>query len=261
MQCGGMKLHEFGVGDHRARPCRHGDALTPRLPRIGGHGEQLTHTARRKHDRTRLDEQRLRCRCRMGRPREDPGSPSVFDGKFMGRQSFHHADGGAGAHGGDKRLHDRLARLIALHMDDAAVAMRRLAANGKLALNVAVERHAEPQQILDADGGFARDRQRRFLVHRARACRNGVRGMGFRCVTRLDGGGYAALRPGTRGAIADRRTRENSDRTWREFQRSEEARKPCTDDQNVTGIDDVALCHDSTSRMCGLQRVGLSCRD
>ncbi len=135
------------------------------------------------------------------------------------------------------------------------MAVRGLAARREPALDVAVEGNAELQQILDAEHRLARDGKRGFLVHRACARRNRIGGVGFGRVARFDGRGDAALRPGARCAVTDGRAREDSDGARAEFQRREEARKPRADDQNVAGIDDVALGHD------GVSRDLVSCRD
>ena len=46
---GRMKLHEFGVGDHRAGAGGDGDAFAARLARIGGDGVDLAGAAGRQH--------------------------------------------------------------------------------------------------------------------------------------------------------------------------------------------------------------------
>jgi len=119
------------------------------------------------------------------------------------------------------------------------MAVRRLAAGREFALDVAVEGDAEPQQILDARGGVPGNGERGLLIHDAGARRHRVGGMGFRRIARLDGHRDAALRPGARCAVADRRAGQHGDRPGAELQRREEARQPRADDQNVAGIDDV----------------------
>src|SRR5579871_3881418 len=98
--------------------------------------------------------------------------------------------------------------------------MRRLAADRELAFEVAIEGNAEPQEILDARAGLACKRQCDLLVDDAAAHRHRVRRMRFCAVTFGYGCGNATLRPGTGGAFAQRRRRNESDRTRCKLQRA-----------------------------------------
>ena len=113
---------------------------------------------------------------------------------------------GVSPHGVDQRRHDRVAGHVAAHMHDASRRMRGLAADREPAFEVAVEGSAVTQQVVDAAPALrAPDRAR--LLRRpgpapaaivSAACASGA-------VALADRGGDAALRPGGRGAFAERR--------------------------------------------------------
>ena len=73
------------------------------------------------------------------------------------------------------------------------------------------------------------------LVDQAGADRDGVGGMRLRAVAFGDGGGDAALRPGGRGALAERRRGDHGDRTRRQLQRAEQSGEAAADDDDVVG--------------------------
>ncbi len=120
---GGMKLDELGVGDHRACARRHGHALALRLHRIGGHGKKLPDATRRQHCRARMDAEHMAV-CVMG---VNTCNTLVHLDQFKGRIAFQHGDRGRSAHSSNQGFHDRLARAVAAHPHDAAMAMGRLA--------------------------------------------------------------------------------------------------------------------------------------
>ena len=95
--------------------------------------------------------------------------------------------------------------------------MGGLLRDGQPAFEVAIERHAVAQQIMDARAGLACQSQRYRLIDEARADRDRVSGMGFRAVAFRYRGRDAALRPRRRGAMAKRRRRNHGNRTRRQF--------------------------------------------
>ena len=132
----------------------------------------------------------------------------------------------------DQRRHDRLAGLIAANADDAALAMRRLAGLAQPAFEIAVERHAEAQEILDARGTFAHDHVDDRFVAQARPGADRICGVLLETVALADCGGDAGLRPGARRAFAERTRRDDGDRHRRELQRGEEAGETAADDND-----------------------------
>ena len=114
--------------------------------------------------------------------------------------------------------------------------MRGLAATASLPFEVAVERHAVSQQVVDAGAGLARQTERDRLVDEPGADRDRIGGVRFGAVAFGDGGGDAALRPRRRGALAERRGRNHGDRPRRQLQRAEQAGKATADDDDVVGV-------------------------
>ena len=104
------------------------------------------------------------------------------------------------------------------------------------AFEVAIERNAVVQEIVDARAGFARQSKRDRLVDQARADRDRVGGMRFRAVAFGDRGGDAALRPRRRGALAERCRGNHGDRTRRQFQRAEQSGEAAADDDDIVGV-------------------------
>ncbi len=70
-----------------------------------------------------------------------------------------------------------------------------LAADGKFAFEVAVERHTIGQQVMNACSGFAGQPERDVFIDNAAADRDRVDGMGFGAVAFRHSRGDAALRP------------------------------------------------------------------
>ena len=102
------------------------------------------------------------------------------------------------ADGGDERRHDRAAGHVAAHMHDAALGVGGFARHGEVAFEVAVERHAVVQEIVDARRRVGDHQPRDLLVDDAVAGRDRV---GDVLVDRVAGrkrGGDAALRPSPR---------------------------------------------------------------
>ena len=139
------------------------------------------------------------------------------------------------AHGGDQRRHDGRAGHVAAHMHDAPRRMRGLAADRELAFEVAIERHAIAQEIVDARAApRAPSPSAMRLVDEAgadaRSCRRRALPALSPSATR---GGDAALRPRRRGALAERCGGKHGDRTRRQLQRAEQSGKAAADDDDV----------------------------
>ena len=90
-------------------------------------------------------------------------------------------------------------------MHDAARGMRGFLRHREPAFEVAIERDAVVQEIVDARAGLPRQSERDRLVDQARADRDRIGGVRLRAVALGDGGGNAALRPRGRCAFAQRR--------------------------------------------------------
>ena len=164
------------------------------------------------------------------------GDRAILGQQRFGGITFDHPDRGRRAHGFDQRRHDRLARHVAADMHDAPRRMRGFAADREPAFEVAIERNAVTQQVMDAGAGFARYSERDRFIDQARADRDGIGGVRFRAVAFGDGGRDAALRPRRRGALAERCGGNHGDRTRRQLQRAEQPGKAAADDDDVVGV-------------------------
>ena len=111
--------------------------------------------------------------------------------------------------------------------------MRRLAAEGEMALEVLVERNAVAEQILDALARLAGEQERDLLIDDAGASRDRVGGMVLGAVALGERSGDAGLRPEARCAFAEARRRDDRDRTRRELERGEESGEAGTDDDHA----------------------------
>ena len=89
-------------------------------------------------------------------------------------------------------------------MDDAARRVCGLAANRKPAFEIAVERHAIAQKIVDAFGRFTSEPMRHGFIDDPAPDGDGVAGVRFRRVAFANGCCDAALGPYARGAFAER---------------------------------------------------------
>ena len=103
------------------------------------------------------------------------------------------------------------------------------------AFEVAIERNAVMQQIVDARAGLPRQSKRDGLVDQPGADRDGIGGVRFRAVAFGDCGGDAALRPRRRSAFAERSRGNHGDRARREFQRAEQSGEAAADDDDIAG--------------------------
>ena len=188
-----------------------------------------------EHDGARRNLNRL---VRRGRnpPRDDAAYAAAVADQFFHIIALDHADRGRLAQSRDQRLHDRAARAVALHMHDATRRMGGFARHREAAFEIAVERHAEGEQIVDACPGFMRQTERNALIDKTRADRNCVARMRFGCVAFADSGGNAALRPCGRGALAERRGGDDGDGLGREFQRAKKPGQSAADNHDIGWI-------------------------
>ena len=170
---GRVELHEFGIRDDGAGACGDRKAKAARFLRIGGHGIEMPDAAGREHDGARCDDEgprrRIVCLAQL-----QPRDRVVFRQQRFGDKAFDHADRGRLAYSLGQRGDDSLARHVAAHMHDALRRMRGLPADRKLALEIAIEGHAVPEQVLDACArprvqDPARSPHRQFL-RRPRSC-------------------------------------------------------------------------------------------
>ncbi len=126
--------------------------------------------------------------------------------------------------------------------------MRGFLRDREPACEVAVERHAVAQQVVDARGRLAGEAERDILVDEAGADRDGVGRMRFGGVAFADGRGDAALRPGAGGAFTERCGRDDGDRPRRQLQRAEQPGKPAADDDDVVDVCCNKVGHVAASR-------------
>ncbi len=210
---GGMELHEFRIGDHRAGARRHAQALAARFQRIGGDAIKRAQPARRQNHGAGAEQDQPRIAADAGAG-EEAGDPAILHRQFHGMEAFQQGDaaGFMGARG--KRRGNRRAGAIALHMHDAGQGMRRLAAHSQGAVGVAVERRAECHQVVDAGRGFLGHQVHNARVAQARARRHGVTGMALPAVAFAHGGGNAALCPGAGAGQARPRPPPARYRAW-----------------------------------------------
>ncbi len=191
---GRVELHEFGVGDHGAGARGDRKARSVGLGRIGGDGIEMADAAGRQHDRARGDHHGSR-REIAGLAQLKAGDGAVLGEQCFGDKAFDQADRRRAAHGLAQRRDDRSTRAVAADVDDAPRRMRSFPPHGKPAFEIAIERHAIGEQIVNPRARLARDAERDRFIDDAAADRNGIRRMRFGTVAFGDSGRDAALRP------------------------------------------------------------------
>src|SRR5262249_10567002 len=77
---------------------------------------------------------------------------------------------------------------------------------------------------------------RNCLIDKPAAGRDRIHRMRLWTVAFADRGRDAALRPGGRGALAKRRSRDQCNRTRRKLQRAKQTREPAADDNNIIEV-------------------------
>ncbi len=133
-----------------------------------------------------------------------PVTSIAFRQQRFGNVALDHADRWRFAHGFDQRRNDGFAGHVALDVNDAPRGVSRLTADSKLSFQIAVERHAVGEKIVDAGAGLPGKPERDLFIDDAAAHRHRVGGVGFRAVAFGNRCGNAALGPGAGGAFAKR---------------------------------------------------------
>ena len=131
----------------------------------------MADAAGREHHGARGQRQRFAVR---GAAQAQPSHRAVLDQQFFGAVALDHLDRGRLAHGIDQRGDDGLAGAVALNVDNAARGMGGFAADCELAFEVAVERHAVAQKILDAARRFPGETMCDRFIDDAATHRDGV---------------------------------------------------------------------------------------
>ena len=109
------------------------------------------------------------------------------------------------------------------------------------AFEVAIERYAIVQQIVDTRAGLARQPEGDRLVDQAGAGGDRIGGMRLGAVAFGNGGRDAALRPRRRRALAERSRRNHRHRARREFQGAKQPGKAGADDDDVARVTDSIM--------------------
>jgi hypothetical protein len=176
--------------------------------------------ARRKRDR----------RAAGRRPGDDTRDVLAVSEDRLADIAFPETDRRRLPHRVDQRLHDGGAGHVAADVDDAALAVRRLARQGEMALEVVVEGHAIGEEVVDAGRRVGHQQARDLLVDRSGPGDERVGEVLLDRIARRHGGGDAALRPGRGGALLlDRRRRRTvTGRGARRSAREEPASPPPT---------------------------------
>ena len=229
---GRMKLHEFRIGDDRTCARGNGKADAAGFHRVGGHSIEMPDAAGREHNRAGRDDEGSGGSI-IGLAKLKPHDCIAFGQQRFSTITLDDANRWRVSHRCHKRRDDGLAGHVALDMDDAPRRMRGFAPDCELAFEIAVERHAILQKIVDARGSFARKTECNVVVNNASADGDGVRSVSFGRIAFSDGCCDPALRPCTRCAFAERGSRNHRDGPRCEFQRTEQAREPAADDDDV----------------------------
>ena len=142
--------------------------------------------------------------------------------QIAGGIAFEHADGGRAPHRLEQGRHDGAPGGVALDVQDAPRAVRGLAPQRPMALQILVEGNAIAEQILDAPARLSRHQQRDLLIDDAGAGPDRVGGVGLGRVALRERRGDAGLRPQAGGAFAKVCARDHGDGQRRELQRREQ---------------------------------------
>ena len=135
---GGVKLHEFGVGDQRSRARRHGDAGAAGVDGVCRDAIEMADAAGREHKRGAAEEARLS----VGVAAKHADRPAFPRYDFKCRNALDDFDRRRLSHPSRESLHDRAAGGVAFHPHDAAMRVRRLARGLQDAERVAIEGRA-----------------------------------------------------------------------------------------------------------------------
>ncbi len=237
-----MKLDEFRIGDDGpgARGNRHADAVGMRW--IGRGGEQMADTAGREHDSARRDQQG-RGRSILRAAQFQAAHDAVLRQQRIDDMVLDHADRGRRAHGVGQGRHDRLPGEVAADAQDALHGMGRRAGRRQLPPVIAIERDAEPDQILDPRRRISGELQRRSRLHQATPSRDHVGGVSLRSVVGRNGRRDVGLHGRAEGVLAERRCRDQRDRLRRELEGAEQSGNAGADDHDMAGRLDLVVVH------------------
>jgi hypothetical protein len=230
---GRVELHELGIGDGRAGQGRKGQALALEVGRRGGDAIEAADAAGRQD----------------GGGSDELDQLAVLFGQHAADASLgvaqQAAQPAAGAHlyvarrqgGGDHRVHDRAAGLVALHPRHARARVRRFEAGGELAIGAAVKRRAERGQVADGLGPFLRQDRGHGLIHQARARSDGVGGVQFGSVLAAQRRSHAALRPSRGTTLAEGGAGQDQSLSRRGGQGCGQPGQAGADDQHAVVLD------------------------
>ncbi len=237
---GGVKLHEFRVGDDRPGAGGHAHCVAADARRIGGDRIEPAQAARGQHGGAGPNQHRLAVAV-AELAGIDADDAALFRRQIHRRQPLHHADGRGAAHLGDKGLHDGEAGPVAVHPDDATVRVRGLAAEQEMSRKVPIEGRAPAREIIDARRRLRGHRLGDCLVDDAGTGNLGIDRVSVRAVAIAYCSRDAALGPGRRSAVTERLGRQHGHRPRRQLQGAEETGQSCSDDQSAVGIQDVVV--------------------
>jgi hypothetical protein len=229
---GRMELDEFGVGDDRAGARRHHQAVAAGFGRVGGDRIEMADPTGRQHHRARRQSDAL-----PAARGDDAADAALIGDELLRRHPGEHANIWSVCDRRNQRRHDGAAGGVALDMHDPPRRMGRLAGDLEAAGNVAVERHAERHEIAYPLRRLARHGERHAFVDQAGTGRDRIAGMRLRAVAIGHCRRDPALRPGGRGAVAERCGGEHRHRTRAELERAEQPGEPAADDDDVIAGD------------------------
>ncbi len=247
IDCGGMKLDKFGIGDQCARARRHAQAFAARFQRIGGDGIERAQTAGGEDHRACLeqDQPRIRAGSVAG---EQAHHLAVLHRQFDGMKAFHDPDGRRCQRPRGQGARNLRPGPVARDMHDTRPRMRRLAAQRQQAARIAVERRPHRHQVGDAVRRFLRHQIDDRRIAKTGAGRDRVRGMVAPVIAFADRSRNAALGPGAGPGGTGARSRQHQGREGRQFQRREQTGNAGAQDQCAVGLDHIvdAMAHGIT---------------
>ncbi len=226
---GGVELDELGIGDLSPRQGRQRQALAADGDGIGGDGVEAAQAAGGEdggrggdlhQSAAHLGQHAAHTTFGVGQ--QGPSAGLVTD-----------LDLAAGDSEGADRLHDRPSGLVALDPGHAGAAVGGFQALGEAAGGVAVEGRAEIGQAAHRLRAFAGQEFGPGGVDQAGARGDGVGRMQGRRIVLGQGRGHAALRPGGRTALQQRRGGQDQRLAGRAGEGGREARKARPHDQDA----------------------------
>jgi hypothetical protein len=156
---GGMKLHEFRIGDHRTGSRRHAQTFAADFRRIGGDGVERAQSSRREDDGLRPEQHQSRI-CPVTGASEQPCYATILYRKFQSMEPLEHGDRGGFARAIRQCAGHFRACAITIDVNDARCGMCRFATDRDGAIGFTVEWRAKADQILDTGRRFTRHQRR-----------------------------------------------------------------------------------------------------